>query len=414
MGKTLAEKILSEKSGTDAKAGDIVIARVDLVCLPDVSAPLTLRQLHASGADCPSVPLIIGLDTAPSPSRGISNDHVFLRDFTKRCGTVLSEIGEGIATEIAIESYANPGMVIVGSDSHLVTLGGLGTFATGMGSTDVAVALRLGRTWFQVPESVRVVIHGHFAKGTSPKDLVLHLMGLLGAEGASYKAIEYSGEALERMSIAGRLTIASMAVEAGAKAGLFPADELTHCYLDRLGRGDQYRLLDADPGARYEQVIEIDAGQLEPMVAMPHLVDHIAKVREVAGTKVHQVVIGTCTNGRIDDLAAAARILKGKRCAPHTRVIVVPASKRILTEAMAAGYIGSLLEAGAVLVPPGCGPCMGVHEGVLGDGEVCLFTGNRNFKGRMGNPEASIYLSSPETAAASAVAGQITDPREVM
>lgn len=414
MGKTLAEKILSEKSGVDAKAGDIVIAQVNLACLPDVSAPLTVRQLQASGAECPSIPLIIGLDTAPSPSRGISNDHIFLRNFARRCGATLTEIGEGIATEIGIESYVNPGMVVLGSDSHLVTLGGLGAFATGMGSTDVAVALRLGRTWFQVPESIKVVVHGHFTKGVYPKDLVLHLIGILSAEGATYKALEYCGEAVESMGIAGRLTIASMAVEAGAKVGLFPADEITHHYLESRGRGDQYRLLKADPDASYEQVIEIDASQLEPMVAKPHLVDNIAKVREVKGTKVHQVVIGTCTNGRLDDLAVVAMILKGKKCNPHTRLILVPVSKGVLMDAIAAGYINTLLEAGAVILPPGCGPCMGIHEGVLGDGEVCLFTGNRNFKGRMGNPEALIYLSSPATAATAALAGQIVDPREVM
>jgi 3-isopropylmalate/(R)-2-methylmalate dehydratase large subunit len=414
MGKTLAEKILTEKSGVNAKAGDIVIAQVDLVCMPDVSAPLTLRQFQASGAECPSIPLIIGLDTAPSPSRGISNDHVFLRNFVKKCDVTLTEIGEGIATEIAIESYVNPGSVVIGSDSHLVTLGGLGAFATGMGSTDVAVALRLGKTWFQVPESIKIIVHGHFVKGVYPKDLVLHLMGILSAEGATYKAIEYCGETVEGMGIAGRLTIASMAVEAGAKVGLFPADERTRHYLDRRGRGDRYRLVKGDPDASYERVIEIDAGQLEPMVARPHMVDNIARVKEVMGIEVHQVVIGTCTNGRLDDMALAASILKGKRCHPHTRLIVVPVSKGVFMEAMAAGYAEILLTAGAVILPPGCGPCMGIHGGVLGDGEVCLFTGNRNFKGRMGSPEALIYLSSPATAAASAIAGQIVDPREVM
>jgi 3-isopropylmalate/(R)-2-methylmalate dehydratase large subunit len=265
-----------------------------------------------------------------------------------------------------------------------------------------------------VPESIKIIVHGHFVKGVYPKDLVLHLMGILSAEGATYKAIEYCGETVEGMGIAGRLTIASMAVEAGAKVGLFPADERTRHYLDRRGRGDRYRLVKGDPDASYERVIEIDAGQLEPMVARPHMVDNIARVKEVMGIEVHQVVIGTCTNGRLDDMALAASILKGKRCHPHTRLIVVPVSKGVFMEAMAAGYAEILLTAGAVILPPGCGPCMGIHGGVLGDGEVCLFTGNRNFKGRMGSPEALIYLSSPATAAASAIAGQIVDPREVM
>lgn len=414
MGKTLAEKILSEKSGVDAKARDIVIAQVDLACLPDVSAPLTLRQLQASGRVCPSVPLIIGLDTAPSPSIGISNDHLFLRTFAQTYGTTLAEIGEGIATEIAVESYASPGMVVIGSDSHLVTLGGLGVFATGMGSTDVGIALRLGKTWFQVPETIKVVVRGHFGRGVYPKDLVLHLIGRIGVDGATYKALEYCGEAVESMDMAGRLTIASMAVEAGAKVGLFPADEVTRQYLIHHSRGDQYRSMKPDPDANYEQVIEVDGSQLEPMVVKPHMVDNVTPVREVRATKVDQVVIGTCTNGRLNDLAVVAEILKGKKCHPHTRTIVVPVSKGVLMEAMAKGYIQTLLEAGAVVVPPGCGPCMGIHGGVLGDGEVCLFTGNRNFKGRMGSPKAQIYLSSPATAAASAIAGEIVDPREVM
>lgn len=414
MGKTLAEKILTEKSGTDAKAGDIVIAQVDLVCLPDVSAPLTLKQFQASRKESPSLPLIIGLDTAPSPSRGISNDHIFLRNFVRRCGGTLTEIGEGISTEIAIESYVSPGMVILGSDSHTVTLGALCAFATGMGSTDVGVALRLGKTWFQVPETIKVIVHGNFAKGVYPKDLVLHLIGILGTEGATYKALEYCGEAVENMKMTGRLTIASMAVEAGAKVGLFPADKITLQYFTSRGRGKEYRPIRPDPDANYEQVIEIDGGQLEPMVAKPHMVDNIVTAREVKGTKIHQVVIGTCTNGRLEDLEVTATVLKEKKCHPDTRLIVLPASKGILIEAMAKGYIQILLEAGAVLLPPGCGPCMGIHEGVLGDDEICLFTGNRNFKGRMGNPEAQIYLSSPATAAASAIAGEIVDPREVM
>jgi 3-isopropylmalate/(R)-2-methylmalate dehydratase large subunit len=414
MGRTLAEKILSEKSGVDAKAGDIVIAKVDLVCLPDVSAPLTLRQFQTCGVRPVSQPLIIGLDSAPSPSRGISNDHLFLREFAEKSGAIITEIGDGIGQEIAIESYANPGTIVLGSDSHLVTLGGLGAFATGMGSTDVAVALYLGKTWFQAPETIKVVVRGHFAEGVYSKDLVLYLLGRIGAEGATYKALEYAGEAVEGMSMAGRLTVASMAVEAGAKVGLFPADEVTKQYLTSRGRGHEYHLLRGDPDAHYDQVIEIDASQLEPMVAKPHMVDHVTPVREVKGTLVHQVVIGTCTNGRLEDLAIAAAIVKGKKRSPHTRLIVVPASRGVLLDAIAAGYAQTLLEAGAVLLPPGCGPCMGIHQGVLADGEVCLFTGNRNFKGRMGNPEAFIYLSSPATAAASAVAGQIVDPREVI
>jgi 3-isopropylmalate/(R)-2-methylmalate dehydratase large subunit len=417
MPKTLAEKILSEKSGTDARAGDIVIARVDLSFVQDTTGPLTVRQFQSSGmgrlADPERTVLFID-HAAPSPNANLSNDHILLRDFSRQSGCILSEAGDGVCHQVVAETYARPGDVIVGADSHTVTAGALGAFATGMGSSDVAVAFGLGKTWFRVPETFKIEVTGDFPKGVFAKDLILHLIGNIGADGATYKSLEFHGGAIRKMSMPGRFTIANMAVEAGAKVGLFPTDDVTHEYLVARGRGEDYRPLDADAGAVYEKNVRISASKLEPTVSRPHTVDNTALARELKGTKLQQVVIGTCTNGRVEDLAVAASILKGKRPAPGVRLIIAPASRGVLLDAMEAGYIKTFVEAGAMVLPPGCGPCLGLHQGALGDGESCLSTANRNFQGRMGNPKSFIYLGSPATAAASALAGEITDPREVM
>ena len=417
MGKTLAEKILSENSGSDAHAGDILIARVDLAFLQDGTGPLALRQLQQSGLKQLADPkrVVLFLDHAsPSPSQELANDHISLRQFAQKHGAQLCDVGEGVCHQLVVESYASPGEVIIGADSHTVTAGAMGAFATGMGSTDVAIAIALGKTWLRVPESFKVMISGRFKKGVYAKDLALHLIGKVGADGATYKSLEFSGEAIENMSMSERFTLANMAVEAGSKVGLFPTDETTRTYLESRGRGDLFRSLHPDPDAEYERTMEIDATGIEPTISKPHSVDNIALAKELAGEKIEQVFIGTCTNGRLEDMAVAAKILKGRKRHPRIRLIIAPASKEVLIQAMGAGYIQTLLEAGAVLLPPGCGACVGVHQGVLGDGEACLSTANRNFRGRMGNPQAFIYLGSPATAAASAIAGEITDPRELM
>ena len=417
MGKTLAEKILSQKSGSEARAGDIVIAKVDLVFAQDTTGPLTVRQFQTSGferlANPPKTALFLD-HAAPSPNYGLSNDHKLLRQFARQTGCLIYDVGNGICHQIVAESLAKPGDVIIGADSHTVTAGGLGAFATGMGSTDTAIALGLGKTWFQVPKSIMIVVSGNFPEGVGAKDLILHLIGQIGADGATYQALEFSGDTVDNMTMSPRLTIANMAVEAGAKAGLFAADKTTQDYLASLGRGNHYQSLFPDTDAIYEQTINIDVANLEPTVSQPHTVDNIALARELKGAKIQQVFIGTCTNGRLEDLAVAANILKGKKCHPETRLIVAPASRQIMLAAIKAGYIQTLIEAGAAVLPPGCGPCIGLHQGVLGDGESCLSTANRNFKGRMGNPNAFIYLGSPATAAATAITGEITDPREVM
>jgi 3-isopropylmalate/(R)-2-methylmalate dehydratase large subunit len=258
------------------------------------------------------------------------------------------------------------------------------------------------------------VVSDNFPDGVYAKDLILYLIGQIGADGATYKALEFSGDSVDAMSMAQRLTIANMAVEAGAKAGIFAADKTTEDYLASQGRDNHYQTAFPDADASYEQTININVANLEPMVSKPHTVDNTAPVRELKRTKIQQVFIGTCTNGRQEDLAVAASILKGKKCHPETRLIIAPASRQVLLAAIKAGHIQSLIEAGGVILPPGCGACLGLHQGVLGDGESCLSTANRNFKGRMGNPEAFIYLGSPATAAATAITGEITDPREVV
>ncbi|MDP2952995.1 MAG: aconitase/3-isopropylmalate dehydratase large subunit family protein, partial [Chloroflexota bacterium] len=343
-----------------------------------------------------------------------ANDHMFLRTFARQHDIRVVDIGEGISHQIIAEFQANPGEVIVGADSHTCTQGALGAFGTGMGSTDVAIAIALGKTWFRVPETYRVVVRGSFSKGVYAKDLILNLIGQTGADGATYKALEFGGPAVTRMTMSERLTISNMAVEAGAKVGLFPSDGVTRRYLEKQGRGERYVPLGPDRDATYERVIEVDLSRLEPTVSRPHTVDNTAPVREVKGTKVQQVFLGTCTNGRGDDFALAASIMKGKSCHPDTRLVVAPASRKVLQDSLARGYMQTLIEAGATVVPPGCAACVGVHQGVLGDKEVCLSTANRNFQGRMGNPDSFIYLASPATAAATALRGEITDPREVM
>ena len=415
VGKTLAEKILSLKSHGDAQAGDIVIADVDLAFVQDTTGPLTIRQFKESGFQVLANPqqAVIFLDhAAPSPSAQLSNDHIFLRHFAEETGCHIHEIGEGICHQLVAEDFANPGDVILGADSHTVTAGALGAFATGMGSSDIAVALALGKTWFRVPESFLIDLNGVFPPGVYAKDLILYLIGQISADGANYRALEFGGESLAQITMSQRLTIANMAVEAGAKVGLFPSDKITQAFLIERGRGDDYKPLYPDAEANYEQVIPVNLSQLEPMLSLPHAVDNVLPVSEVKGVKIQQAFIGTCTNGRLEDLAVAAEILQGKKRHPGTRLLIAPASRQVLTRSIEKGYIQSLIEAGATILPPGCAACLGLHQGVLGDGEVCLSTANRNFRGRMGNPKAVIYLASPATAAASAIRGEIADPRE--
>ncbi len=416
MGKTLAEKILSDRSGADADAGDIVISRVDLAFVQDTTGPLTLRVFAEAGfeklAD-PSRTVLFMDHAAPSPARELSTDHVFMREFGRECGCAVSDVGEGVCHQLVAERYARPGDVVVGSDSHSVTAGALGAFGTGMGSSDVAVAMALGKNWFRVPETLRIWLSGSLGPMVYSKDLILHLIGLIGADGATYMALEFAGPGVDTLSLADRLVVSNMAVEAGAKVGLFPSDEKTREFLEAMGRGKDYRALAADADAKYQRTIEIALDSLQPVASCPHTVDNVRLVSELSGTRVEQVFVGTCTNGRLEDLELVARMLAGRRKADGTRLLVAPASRRVLLQAIERGHITSLVESGATILPPGCAACLGLHQGVLGDGETCLSTANRNFKGRMGNPDAFVYLASPATAAATALAGVITDPREI-
>jgi len=417
MGKTLSEKILSEKSGTDAKAGDIVVSPVDLVFVQDTTGPLTVRQFKAGKKQTLARPekTVLFIDHAsPSHNRQLSNDHMFLREFSAETGCLLSDTGSGVCHQIVAEDFGSPWDVIVGADSHTVTAGGLGAFATGMGSSDIAVAMSLGKTWFRVPESCKIQVTGKFQKYVSAKDLIISLIGMIGADGATYKALEFDGDTIHNMPMTQRLTIANMAVEAGAKVGIFPSDEITKKFLKSCGREKDYRPLQPDADASYERTIDIDASKLEPVVSKPHTVDNVAPARTLGNVLINQALIGTCTNGRLEDMQEAAEILKNKKTAKGVRLLVCPASRRILTQSIEAGYIKTIVEAGGILLPPGCASCLGLHQGVLGDKEVCISTANRNFKGRMGNPEGFIYLASTATAAASAITGRISDPREVL
>jgi len=416
MGKTIAEKILSTKAGVDARTGDVVIVPVDVVYSHDIGGVLCIRQLRESGLNNlakPESTFFVFDHAAPSPRMETANDQKFIRDFVHAQGCKLYEVNEGVCHQIAVEDWVLPGKIICASDSHTPTGGALGAFATGMGGTDIAVAMGLGKTWLRVPESILVKVKGKFRKGVCAKDLALYLIGKISAEGATYKALEFGGE-IENISISGRLTLANMSVEAGAKVGIFPADDMTRAFLKERGRENGFQYIQADPDAQYEQVLEVDLAKLKPMVSKPHTVDNVAEVREVSGTKLDQVFIGSCTNARLDDLAVAAGILMGNKRHPRTRLIVTPASKRVYREALKKGYIDIFVDAGAAVLSPGCGVCGGVHQGVLADDEVCISTSNRNFKGRMGNPNAFVYLASPATAAISAIKGEITDPTTIL
>lgn len=419
MGKTIAEKIFSEKSGKEVSAGEIVIAEIDHIALQDGTAPLAIRQIQALGFSRDLIRAAkkshFFIDHAsPSPRKELSNDQKLIREFAKEINADFNKPGDGIIHQVMIEKFVNPGDLVVGADSHTCTYGALGAFSTGMGSTDIAISIVLGKNWFRVPESFRIVISGALSKGVFAKDLILEIIGKLGVDGATYKALEFHGDAIHNMSIDERLTIANMVIECGAKAGLFESDEVTKRFLTERGREDKFREIKADKDAEYEKELYFEADNITPKVAKPHNVDNVVDVEEVEGIEVDQVFIGTCTNGRLSDIEIVAKMLKGKRVAENVRLIVGPASRDVFIKADERGYLRTIVEAGGIVIPPGCGPCVGIHMGILADNEVCVSTQNRNFKGRMGNPNAEIYLASPATAAATAIEGKIADPRKYL
>ncbi len=426
MGMTIVEKILARATGrTSVSVGDVVEPAVDLAMSHENGA-LVINQFNevykGTGLEArvwdPSKIAIIFDHRVPAESSKTATNQKKIREFVAKQGIarfhdIRGDEG-GICHQILPEyGYVRPGTVVVGTDSHTTSHGALGTFAFGIGATEMASVWALGKVLnVEVPATIKVVVNGEMPPYVAPKDLILHLVGLLTAEGANFQVIEFHGEAIRRMSISGRLTICNMSVEAGATSGIVPADDETERYLrEEAGVSAPIQRVVADADASYSKVIEIDAAKLQPQIACPHTVDNVKPVDAVAGKKIQQIVIGSCTNGRLDDLEIAAQILKGRKIADGVRMLVFPASWRIYKEAMKRGHLMTLAEAGAVIVNPGCGCCLGVHQGALGDGEVALSTTNRNFKGRMGNPQAEVYLCSPAVAAASALRGTITDPR---
>ncbi len=419
MGKTIVEKILSEHSGEDVYAGEFTVADIDLILAQDGTAPLAIDVFNQLGKRELALPgkSAFFIDHASPPARKeLANDHAKIRKFAEEQGAPLFDIGEGICHQVMTERFTSPGDILIGADSHTVTGGAVGAFAVGMGSTDVAVGLSYGKNWFRVPGTFKVELKSKFRKGVFAKDLMLHLIGLIGADGANYKCLEFSGESLEYLGISDRMTVSNMSVEAGAKCGIFPSDERTQAFLMQYSRADKFRKLASDPDAKYEKQIDIDLAKLKPMVSFPHRVDMVYPVDapELKGVEVHQVFIGSCTNGRLGDLKIAASIVKRKKKAKGVRMIVIPASRLVFKQAMDEGILEIFNDFGASINSPGCGPCCGVHQGIPGDGENVLSTSNRNFKGRMGNPKAFVYLCSPATAAISAITGKITDPRRAL
>lgn len=427
MGMTVVEKILARAAGRESvRVGEVLEPRVDLA-MSHENAALVVNQFHAvfegTGREPriwdPSRLAIIFDHRVPAESAKTASNQKKVREFVGLHGIgrfhdIRGDEG-GICHQILPENgYVRPGAVVVGTDSHTTSHGALGAFAFGIGATEMASVWTLGVALnIEVPPTIRVEVTGEFPPEVGAKDLILHLVGLLGAEGANFRVIEFGGETIRKMPTSGRLTICNMTVEAGATSGIVPADEETVRYLREVaGVEDELELVGPDPDAVYERTVHVDVSRLAPQIACPHTVDNVKPIDAVAGTKVHQIVIGSCTNGRLDDIAAAARILEGKKVARETRMLVFPASGRIYQEALAAGYVATLMKAGAVVMNSGCGPCLGIHQGALGDHEVALSTTNRNFKGRMGNPKTEVYLCSPAVAAASAITGVITDPRQ--
>jgi len=428
MGMTVVEKILARATGRDTlRAGEVVEPAVDLA-MSHENAALVINQwneIYAGTGLEPSLfnPAKIAIvfdHRVPAESSKTASNQKKVREFVAKHGiTRFHDIrGDegGICHQILPENgYVRPGTVVVGTDSHTTSHGALNAFAFGIGATEMASVWALGRALnVEVPRTIKVTVDGRFPKGVGPKDLILHLVGLLTAQGANFRVIEFHGGTIRAMSSSGRLVLCNMSVEAGATSGVVPGDEETVRYLRRVaGVRELFLLVKPDKDAVYEREIRIDASALAPQIACPHTVDNVKAVDSVLGTRVHQIVIGSCTNGRLDDIEAAARILRGHKLAKGTRMLVFPASARVFREALAKGYVLDLMQAGAVVMNSGCGPCLGIHEGALGDGEVALSTTNRNFKGRMGNPNAEVYLCSPEVAAASALTGVISDPRKV-
>lgn len=417
-GKTIAEKILSRSSGQDVYAGDIVTAPVDVMFCHDGNRPLGAEVFDSFGAKqvCDKQRVIQIIDHAPSsPTESVAKMHAYMRSFTQRQGTLLYECGEGSCHQLICEKgHVKPGYIVIATDSHTCTHGAMNALAAGVGVSDLASAMITGSLWFRVPKTIQVVLRGKLSIGVSAKDIILYLAGLIGANGANYQSLEFCGDGVEGLSIEQRMTITNMAIELGAKCGIMPCDEKLRQWLKGRVTGE-IEGIDADPDAQYVRRVEVDLERLVPQIAKPHKVDNVYPIDDVKGTPIQHAIIGTCTNGRLEDLKAAAEILKGRKISPAVTLIVAPASRTVYLEAIQAGYIETFLRAGASIAIPGCSACSGgSYVGIPADGEAVITTANRNFKGRLGNANSFLYLGSPATAAASALTGRIEDCREFL
>jgi 3-isopropylmalate/(R)-2-methylmalate dehydratase large subunit len=417
MGSTLVEKVFSSRCGTDVRAGEVVMAPIDAAMIHDITGPLAIRTFSEMGGERvfdPARVVMLFDHQVPADSIAAAENQAFMRGFATGQGILNYDLREGVCHQVVLEKgRAAPGEIVIGSDSHTCMYGAVGAFATGVGSTDMGFALRFGALYFRVPETVRATVTGAFPERVGPKDLILSIVGDIGADGATYRAVEFGGEAVSSMGMAGRMTLCNMAIEMGAKAGIVPPDATTWEYVSARRPGILPFELASDPDASFAGTRTYDASALEPQVAVPHNVDNVVSVSKVAGTHVDQVFIGSCTNGRYEDLAEAAAVLGDRSFSDAVRVIVIPASRDEYLRALRGGLIERFVEAGALVEAPCCGPCMGGAFGLLAPGEVSLSTSNRNFRGRQGSTEGLVYLASAATAAATAIAGEITDPREV-
>ncbi len=419
MGNTITEKILMAHTGlSEISAGQLINARVDIALGNDITAPIAIREFRTAGGkkvfDRDKVALVLDHFT---PNKDISSAQQCktVREFAMEYGITHFYEGGQVGVEHALlpeKGIVLPGDLVIGADSHTCTYGALGAFATGVGSTDLAAAMLTGELWFKVPSSIKFVVYGKMPKWVSGKDLILNIIGRIGVDGALYQAMEFTGETISNLPMADRLSMANMAIEAGAKNGIFAPDAVTEEYVKPRARRP-YKFYASDADAAYSQIIEIDAGKLEPQVAFPHLPSNVKGISQAVNVKIDQSLIGSCTNGRIEDLRIAAGILKNRKAAPYVRLIVVPATPLIYKQAMKEGLLDIFMDADAVISPPSCGACLGGHLGILAAGERSIATTNRNFVGRMGHPKSEVYLASPAVAAASAVLGRIASPEEL-
>jgi 3-isopropylmalate/(R)-2-methylmalate dehydratase large subunit len=417
MKQTIAEKILSLHAGKTLKAGDFAICKVDFAFGQDGTSSIIVDRIKDFGAVKLKTKFCMVIDhSAPSPNEGVSRVHKKMRQFSLDYKTGLFDIGCGVCHQVIPESgQILPGDLVLGADSHTCTYGALGIFSTGVGSTDLAVSLITGKSWFRVPETFKIIVNGKIPKGVTAKDIILHIIGSIGSNGATYKALEFYGPVIDSLDMDGRFTICNMLVEMGAKVGFMPVDKKTASWFKSTAKvRSKLKPVVADPRAQYAKVFEFDVSGLQPLVSLPHNVDTVKPAQELKGIKIDEAFLGTCTNGRLADLKAAASILKTHKVKSSVKFIIAPASRKIFLQAIKAGIIDTFVKSQAVVVAPGCGPCVGTHNGIPADNEVVISTANRNFKGRMGNPAAFIYLASPLTVAASAIEGKITDPRKYL